>query len=336
MLIVGMVIVLLLLLVILGLAVVHWRAVSSSLVGPLQRLGQGSVVALLAFATGASLLLTVATAQAAIVPTVDLGTAEGFSVLGGETVTNTGDSVLANSVGVSPGTAIVGFPPGVVQPPGTIEEGTPVAAQAQADSTAAYLDALGRPLDETTTSDLTGLTLVGGVYAGPSKSPLTLNGALTLDGAGDPNSVFIFQTDSTLITGAGSTVLLINGAQPCNVFWQVGSSATLGTGSTFVGNILALTTVTLEDSVTVQGRALAQTGEVTLINDTFTQVPCDMSQGTTTTVGVTTTIAATTTAAGDLPLTGRNSAGILLLGLGLLAVGMVVGLASRGPAKKET
>jgi hypothetical protein len=306
-------------------------------------------IALLAFVTGASLFLAVGTANAAIVPTVDLGTAEDFSVLGGQTVTNTGPSVLANSVGVSPGTAIVGFPPGIVQPPGTIEATTPEAAQAQADSTAAYIDALGRPLNETTTSDLTGLTLVGGVYAGPSQSPLSLAGTLTLDGEGNPNSVFIFQTDSTLITGSGSTVSLINGAQACNVFWQVGSSATLDTGSTFVGNILALTTITVADSVTVQGRALAQTGEVTLINDTFTQVGCDLTQVTTTTTvaastttaegeGATTTTAAsgtTTPAVTDLPLTGLSSAEILLVAIGVLAIGIGVVRVSRSTTRKQ-
>jgi hypothetical protein len=310
-------------------------------------------IALLAFVTGASLFLAVGTANAAIVPTVDLGTAEDFSVLGGQTVTNTGPSVLANSVGVSPGTAIVGFPPGVVEPPGTIEAGTSVAAQAQADSTAAYLDADSRPLNETTTPDLTGLTLVGGVYAGPSQSPLSLSGTLTLDGEGNPNSVFIFQTDSTLITGPGSTVSLINGAQACNVFWQVGSSATLDTGSTFVGNILALTTITVADSVTVQGRALAQNGEVTLINDTFTQVGCDLSQVTTTTAvaDTTTTAAATSTtaaatattaatgtttpAAPELPFTGRSSAEILLVAIGVLVVGIGVVRVSRGFTRKQ-
>ena len=164
-----------------------------------------------------------------------------YSVIGGQTVTNTGPSVLNNSVGLSPGTSVVGFPPGIVTPPAIIDATTPTAAQAQLDLTAAYIDAAGRPLNATTTADLTGLTLVGGVYAGPSKSPLSLAGTLVLDGQGDPNSVFIFQTDSTLITGSASTVSLINGAQECNVFWQVGSSATLGTGSVFAGNILALT-----------------------------------------------------------------------------------------------
>jgi len=341
------------LLFMLMMARVVQRPISASFTGSLQVSGRGMSIALLAFVTGASLFLAVGTANAAIVPTVDLGTAEDFSVLGGQTVTNTGPSVLANSVGVSPGTAIVGFPPGVVQPPGTVEAGTPVAAQAQADSTAAYLDADGRPLNETTTPDLTGLTLVGGVYAGPSQSPLSLSGTLTLDGEGNPNSVFIFQTDSTLITGPGSTVSLINGAQACNVFWQVGSSATLDTGSTFVGNILALTTITVADSVTVQGRALAQTGEVTLINDTFTQVGCDLSQVTTTTAvadtsttaaATSTTAAATATTAAtgtttpaspELPFTGRSSAEILLAAIGVLVVGIGVVRVSRGLTRKQ-
>ncbi|HET7846020.1 MAG TPA: ice-binding family protein, partial [Acidimicrobiia bacterium] len=175
-------------------------------------------MSLIAFVmAAASLLIVEDTANAAIVPTVPLGTAANFSVLGAETVTNTGDTVLAASVGVSPGPDIVGFPPGIVQPPGTIEETTPAAADAQADSTTAYLNALGRPINQTLTNDLSGLTLVGGVFEAPSQGPLSLTGTLTLDGEGDPNSVFIFQTDSTLITGSGSVVSLINGAQECNV-----------------------------------------------------------------------------------------------------------------------
>ena len=151
------------------------------------------------------------------------------------------------------------------------------------------MNAAGRPLDATTTADLANLHLQGGVYAGPSKGALSLTGPLVLDGAGDPNSVFIFQTDSTLITGVGSTVTLINGAQECNVFWQVGSSATLGTGSVFVGNILALTSITVTTGVTVHGRALARNGAVTLDNDTFTEPSCATTLPPTTT----TTIAGT-------------------------------------------
>jgi LPXTG-motif cell wall-anchored protein len=286
----------------------------------------------------ASLLMVVSIAGAAIVPTIDLGTAEDFSVLGGQTVTNVpaAGTVTAGSVGVWAGTAITGFPPGVVLPPGTIEAGTPVAQQAQADSTAAYLDALGRPLNATTTADLGGLTLVGGVYAGPSKGALQLTGTLTLDGEGNPNSVFIFQTNSSLITASGSSVSLINGAQECNVFWQVGSSATLGSGTSFVGNIMALTSIFVDNGVTVQGRALAQTGEVTLDNDVFTQPLCDLAVPTTTT---TTTAATSTTAAGEgsstsaagggtsstaapqLPLTGSSTDALLVLAVTALTLG---------------
>ena len=227
----------------------------------------------------AALLMVGDTASAAIAPTVQLGTAGNYSVLGAATVTNTGNSVLHESLGLFPGTDITGFPPGEVVAPGTTDTTNAAAAQGQADLTAAYLDAKGRPVDANTPVELANLQLQAGVYAGPGpgKSPLTLNGPLTLDGAGDPTSVFIFQTDSSLITGAGSTVNLINGAQECNVFWQVGSSATMGTGSDFTGNIMALTSIWFTDSVTVHGRALATTGEVTLINDTFVKSTCDMT-----------------------------------------------------------
>ena len=224
-------------------------------------------------------------ASAAIVPTVSLATASNYSVLGGSTVTNTGPSVLDKSLGVWPGSSVTGFPPGLVTAPGTIEVTTAAAQQAQLDLTAAYLDSEARPLDATTTADLVGLTLQGGVYAASAQGPLGLSGTLVLDGGGDPNTVFIFQTDSTLITGSGSTVSLINGAQECNVFWQVGSSATLGTGSVFAGNILALTSVTATTGATVHGRALAQNGAVTLDSNVFTTPTCDLSPVTTTTSG---------------------------------------------------
>ena len=208
------------------------------------------LAATLATCTLAAIVVSAAfgsTATAAIVPTVPLGTAANYAVLAGSTVTNTGPSILDNSLGLWPGPSITGFPPGLVLPPGTTDTTNAAAQQAQSDLTAAYVNAAGRPLDATTTADLANLNLQGGVYAGPSKGALSLTGPLVLDGAGDPSSVFVFQTDSTLITGSGSSVSLINGAQACNVFWQVGSSATLGTGSVFVGNILALTSITRHD-----------------------------------------------------------------------------------------
>ncbi len=240
-------------------------------------------------------------ATAAIVATVPLATAGNYSVLGGQTVTNTGPSVLGQSLGLSPGTSITGFPPGTVL--GTTDTTNAAAAQAQSNLTAGYNNAAGRPIDATTTADLANLTLQGGVYAGPSHGALSLSGPLTLDGAGDPTTVFIFQTNSSLITASGSTVALINGAQECNVFWQVGSSATLGTGSTFTGNILALTSITVNNSVTVHGRALARNGAVTLDNDTFTSPSCATSPVTTTT---TTATSATTAPGGAVPGTGTG------------------------------
>jgi hypothetical protein len=273
-----------------------------------------------------------------------LGTSSTYSVLGGSTVTNTGNSVLNGSLGLSPGTSITGFPPGIVA--GTIDNANGAAAQAQIDLTAAYVDAAGRVLNGTTTADLGNLVLVGGVYAGPGKSPLSLTGNLTLDGAGDPNSVFIFQTDSTLTTASGSSVTLINGAQQCNVFWQVGSSATLGTGSLFAGNILALTSITVTTGVTIQGRALARNGAVTLDTDTFLAPTCDLSVptttssttttvpgATTTAVGATTTAAGATTAPTGLPFTGLPMGTTLLAAFSALVLGVV--LIRRSKALKD-
>ena len=242
---------------------------------------RGGVATVAVVAAAAALVLFGSTGNAAVVATVPLGTSANYAVLAGSTVTNTGNSTLDGSLGLWPGSSITGFPPGQVLPPGTTDTTNASAQQAQSDLTAAYVDAAGRPLDATTTADLGNLTLAGGVYAGPSKGALSLTGPLTLDGQGDPNAVFIFQTDSELITASDSTVTLINGAQPCNVFWQVGSSATLGTNSVFVGNILALTSITVNSGVTVHGRALARNGAVTLNNDTFTNAACNSAPTTT-------------------------------------------------------
>lgn len=290
--------------------------------------------------SGVALLLTAAvtyaiggaSAQAAIVPTVQLGTAASYSALAGSTVTNTGNSVLNSSAGLWPGTSITGFPPGLVTAPGTIDATSAAAQQAQSDLTAAYNDAASRSIDATTAADLTNLVLLGGVYAAPSKGALSLSGPLVLDGAGNPNSVWIFQTDSTLTTASASTVTLINAAQACNVFWQVGSSATLGTNSVFVGNVLALTSITVTTGATVQGRALARNGAVTLDTNTFTQPLCDLSAPTTTTTALATTVAGpettvppTTAApvpASTLPATGNSDRlPISLAALTLLAIG---------------
>ncbi|MCW2913258.1 MAG: hypothetical protein JWN52_1326, partial [Actinomycetia bacterium] len=193
---------------------------------------------------------------------VSLGAAAPFSVLAGTTVTNTGPSVIGMDLGVSPGTAVTGIGPGAGVVQGTVHTGDAVAAQAQVALTAAYDDAVARTPSTTVAGDLGGQTLTPGVYK--SGSSLGLTGTLTLDGQGDPNAVFIIQMGSTLTTASASVVTLINGAQACNVLWQVGSSATLGTGSTLQGNILALTSITVTTGVRIIGRALARNGAVTL------------------------------------------------------------------------
>ncbi|RJT96502.1 DUF3494 domain-containing protein [Arthrobacter frigidicola] len=201
---------------------------------------------------------------------VGLGTAGSYSVLGGQTVTNTGPTLLNANLGVSPGTAITGFPPGVTT--GAVNAGNAEALQAQADLIIGYNDAAGRAPTASVSGDLVGQTLVSGVYN--STGPLALSGTLTLDAAGDPNAVFIFQVASTLITDTASSVSLIGGAQACNVFWQVGSSATLGTGSSFKGSILALTSIAVTTGTVVEGRALARNGAVTLDTNTFLTANC--------------------------------------------------------------
>jgi len=193
-----------------------------------------------------------------------------FSVLAGTTVTNTGSTVVSGDVGVCPGTAVTGFPPGLAG--GTIHLADGVASLAQATLTAGYIDAAGRAGGTSVAGDLVGQTLTSGVYT--STSSLANSGDLTLDAQGNPSAVFIFQISSTLTTGSGSHVVLANGAKACNVFWQVGSSATLGTNSVFKGTIMALTSITVTTGVNLEGRALARNGAVTLDTDVITGCTC--------------------------------------------------------------
>ncbi|MDQ2739593.1 MAG: ice-binding family protein, partial [Actinomycetota bacterium] len=217
-------------------------------------------------------------AGAAVVPTVQLGSVASFGVLGASTVTNTGATTVNGlDVGVSPGPAIVGFPPGKITPPGVKHQTDAAAKRAQSAALTAFNDAAGRspqPADKGLT-DLTGRTLQPGVYQGN----LSLTRTVTLDNSTNPDAVFIFQSSSTLITSSGSVVKFTTSHVSCNVFWQVGSSATLGTNSTFVGTVLARASVTAQTGATVTGRLLAQTAAVTLDSNTIKNPLCAQPSG---------------------------------------------------------
>ncbi len=224
-----------------------------------------------ALAAGAALVAAPVAAQAA---PVQLGTVTPFVVLGGATVTNTGPSVLNGDLGVAPGTALVGFGlPAVVNGATHADDG--VAQQAQADLTTAYNVAAGQPVapaDDLSGTDLGNRTLTAGAYRYTSDAQLT--GALTLDAQGDPDAQFVFEIASALTTASASSVVLVNGASPCNVFWQVGSSATLGTTTAFQGTLMALTSISLNDGATVIGRMLARNGQVSLIDNVLGAPQC--------------------------------------------------------------
>jgi hypothetical protein len=202
-----------------------------------------------------------------------LGTAQNFAVLGSTTVTNTGPSVITGDLGVSPGTAVTGFPPGIVDG-GSTYMADAIAGQARADATTAYLDLAGQTCNATyrVPTELGGKTFVPGVYCFTSSAAIT--GTVTLDAGGKPDAVFIFEVGSTLITASNASVALINGAQRCEIFWQVGSSATLGTGTDFVGTIIALTSISLKTDANLSGRALARNGAVTLESNTVSVPSC--------------------------------------------------------------
>jgi hypothetical protein len=212
-------------------------------------------------ATTAPMAVAAAPEARAATGSVSLGAAAGYAVLAAATVTNTGPTTVNGNLGLSPGTSVTGFPPGRVT--GTIDAADSAALQAQNDLTAAYNAAAASPVTATVPVELGGTTLTPGVYASPAGT-FGITGTLTLDAQGDPNAVFIFQAASTLITASASNVELVNGAQAANVFWAVGSSATLGTYSILQGNIMAQASITATTGVTVDGRALARTAAVTL------------------------------------------------------------------------
>ena len=210
------------------------------------------------------------TATLACQPPVPLGTAANFDAVAGSTVTNTGPTTIAGGdLGLSPGTAVTGFPPGTLIPPAVMHVTDPAAAQGELDVTIAYNYAEALPGGAALPGDLSGLTFTPGLYKNSSTVMLS-SGNVTLDAQGNANAVFIFQIASTLTTLGSTQVVLAGGAQAKNVFWQVGSSATLGTNSIFKGTILALQAITLDTGASLQGRALARNAAVTFDSNTVT------------------------------------------------------------------
>jgi len=218
---------------------------------------------------------TFTTSATACIPIVPLGTACSFGILGATpVVSSSGPSVVTGNVGIWPAISITGFPPGTIT--GVFHAGDAVAMTAQGDLTTAYNYAAAQPGGAVLRADIGGETLPPGVYKTTSAQPsLGITGNLTLDGGGDSTAVWIFQIVSTLTTAAtNSQVILTNGANDHNVFWQVGSSATLGTTTTFAGTIMAQASVSLDTGATLNGRALARTGAVTMLSNPVNVPPC--------------------------------------------------------------
>ncbi len=206
-----------------------------------------------------------------------MGTAASYGVLAGDSISNTGATTIVGDLGLHPGTSVTGSP--------TVTGNSNVTNAAALDAKnalrAAYLDADGRTgAIPVAAGALGGLILGPGLYADDNApDSLGLTGTLTLDAGGDPSAVWIFQSDSTLITAVGSSVELINGAQACNVFWQVGSSATFNTSTRFAGVVMASSDITVNTNSTVNGRLLAGAqangaGALTLDTNTITNVAC--------------------------------------------------------------
>jgi hypothetical protein len=220
-------------------------------------------------------LLALFTSTSAAHASVPLGDADSFAILAGQSVTNTGSTTIDGDIGISPG---AGAPSnltdnGTITQDGTIHDADTVAQDAQASLTIAYDDAASRAVTETILPELAGQDLGPGVYQSTGAGAFQLSAGSTLTLTGDAEDVWIFKSTSTLVFFTGSQIVL-DGVDPCNVFWQVGSSATLGTDTTIVGTIMALTTIALETGAELEGRALARNGSVTMDSNTITNAPC--------------------------------------------------------------
>src|SRR5680860_688258 len=300
-----------------------------------------------------TIMLVVPAAAMAAQPPVELGTTSSFAVLAGSTITNTGPTTIngdaGGDVGLYPGTSFT--EPSSVTLTGTVHLTDDVARVAKDDLVDAYNDAAGRTHVRRIPTELGGSTLLPGVYDSASGT-FQITGTLTLDAQGDPNAVFIFKSASTLITASNSNVSLLNGARFCRIFWQVGSSATLGVNSHFVGHIFAFTSITANKGATVQGQLLARNGAVTLDTNTITNGLCPTiattttttssssttstvpgsstttstptTSSTTTTTSTTTPTTTTTLHRHEFPNTGTSWADVFLVGAGLALLGAAV------------
>jgi hypothetical protein len=206
--------------------------------------------------------------QTTVQPAVAMGGASTLAVLAGSAISSTGATRITGNMGLSPGTSIGGFPPGILI--GTKHINDAIATQAKADLTAAYNDAAGRTATDIVTiaGNIGGLTLTPGLYKSTSSLAVS-SGDVTFDAKGNPNAVFIIQIASTLTTTSGRKVILAGGAQASNIFWQVGTSATFGTTSVFHGTVMAMQSITFNTGATLNGRGLARTGAVVMAGNTI-------------------------------------------------------------------
>lgn len=261
------------------------------------------------------IIMTIPVMSASVQAPVNLGTASSFAVIAASTITNTGTTQIGGTaggnIGLHPGTIFTGQTSATIS--GSVNLADAVALTAKNDLQVAYNDAIGRTPTDRIGTELGGTIIKPGVYDS-ADGTFQLTGTLTLDGEGNPNAVFIFKTASTLITASGSNIVMINGATSCNTYWVVGSSATLGTNSSFVGQLMAQASITANTGATVQGKLLALTGAVTLDTNTITNdicvfTPVVTTEGTTvspteatitTTVGSTTETLPTTTAIAEM------------------------------------